>query len=89
MPAGKTIDGFGPANFTDTYGKWVIAAGSQFGVTQKGALYCSNIHATGGSIANWDIRTYGITHGVSSEGVVNFNNFRAFFSTAMNVPDGG
>lgn len=57
---------------------WVFGAGGKFGVTSSGAVYCSNLHATGGSVGGWVvgsnyIRTssgaYG-THRWNDEGVV-------------------
>lgn len=32
---------------------WVFGAGGKFGVTSDGAVYCSNLHTTGGSVGGW------------------------------------
>lgn len=34
---------------------WVFGAGGKFGVTSAGAVWCSNINATGGKIGGWTI----------------------------------
>lgn len=61
-----------------TISGWVFGAGGKFGVTSSGAVYCSNLHTTGGSVGGWVvgsnyIRTssgaYG-THRWNDEGVV-------------------
>ena len=61
-----------------TISGWVFGAGGKFGVTSSGAVYCSNLHTTGGSVGGWVvgsdyIRTssgsYG-THKWNDEGVV-------------------
>jgi hypothetical protein len=40
---------------------WSIAVGTTFGVTAAGALYASNLYASGGTIAGWTISAkYGI-----------------------------
>lgn len=61
-----------------TIAGWVFGAGGNFGVTSSGAVWCSNLRATGGRIGGWiissnTIRTssgvYG-THKWDNEGVV-------------------
>ena len=32
---------------------WVFGAGGKFGVTSSGSVWCSDLHATGGSIGGW------------------------------------
>jgi hypothetical protein len=50
---------------------WSIAVGSTFGVTAAGALYASNLYASGGTIAGWTISAkYGI-HGSYKVAMVN------------------
>ena len=36
---------------------WVFGAGGKFGVTSSGAVWCSDLHATAGSIGGWRIGT--------------------------------
>lgn len=42
---------------------WMIKAGSKFGVTKAGAVWCSDIHATGGTIGDWTIQDGGLSSG--------------------------
>lgn len=55
---------------------WVFGAGGNFGVRKNGNVWCSDIHATGGSIGGWTIEnsklsgTYGsLTVAISPVGV--------------------
>ena len=36
---------------------WVFGAGGKYGVTSSGSVWCSDIHATGGEIGGWDIKS--------------------------------
>lgn len=40
---------------------WMIKAGSKFGVTKTGAVWCSDIHATGGDVGGWQISNNGLS----------------------------
>lgn len=42
---------------------WVFGAGGKFGVTKQGAVWCSDIHATGGVIGGWHISDSGLSNG--------------------------
>lgn len=42
---------------------WVFGAGKKFGVTKEGAVWCSDIHATGGVIAGWTVNEHGMSYG--------------------------
>lgn len=42
---------------------WVFGAGGKFGVTKQGAVWCSDIHATGGDVGGWQISEHGLSSG--------------------------
>lgn len=42
---------------------WVFGAGGKFGVTKAGAVWCSDIHASGGTIGGWTIQGDGLSSG--------------------------
>ena len=42
---------------------WVFGAGGKFGVTKQGAVWCSDIHATGGTVGGWYISENGLSNG--------------------------
>lgn len=42
---------------------WVFGAGGKFGVTKTGAVWCSDIHATGGVIGGWHVSDSGLSNG--------------------------
>lgn len=48
---------------------WVFGAGSKFGVTSTGSLYCSALNSSGGTIGCWNINSGGLWAG-SSDGSV-------------------
>jgi hypothetical protein len=52
-----TIGGSGYLN------NWVFGAGQKFGVTKTGAVWCSDIHSTGGTVGGWHISEHGLSSG--------------------------
>lgn len=51
---------------------WVLKAGSKFGVTKTGDLYCNSVTLTGGSVGGWSLETETID-GIDS-GYLKYNN---------------
>lgn len=76
------------ANSAATVSGWCFTAGTKFGVTNQGVVYCSDIQATGGKIGGYTLSTYnliGNNVGISSQSGYEFA-FWAGSNTSSSAP---